>query len=128
MDKQTYQIIGAAMEVHRILGRGFLESVYKEALAYELRIQGIPHTSEVSLPVTFKGQSLKSTFRADLLCFGEVVVELKALDACGSNEVAQLLNYLKAGGFSRGLLLNFGARSLQYRRMCYTHTESSQSA
>lgn len=124
MDQQTYRIIGAAMEVHRALGRGFLESVYKEAMVLELQAHGIPFRAEIPLPVHFKGSTLKSAFRADLLCFDAVLVELKALTSCGNNEIAQLINYLKAGRFARGLLLNFGARSLQYRRVCLTQSES----
>lgn len=116
-DPQTYAIIGAAMEVHRELGSGFLESVYRDALEWELSKREIPYRCEVVLPVFFKGQRLASTFRADIICYDGIVVELKAIRRTGTPEVAQVLNYLKASERSRGLLLNFGCSSLEYRRV-----------
>lgn len=116
-DAETYVIIGAAMEVHSLLGPGFLEAVYQEALCRELEARKISFTTEVALPLYFKGNRLRTSFRADLICFGTILVELKALTAVGSAETAQVLNYLKASKLSRGLLLNFGARSLQCRRL-----------
>lgn len=116
-DLQTYAIIGAAMEVHRELGNGFLEAVYQEALAIELTARGIPFQQELSLPVVFKSILLKTSYRADFLCYGEIVVETKAISALTGNDEAQLLNYLKANKVKRGLLLNFGASSLQQKRM-----------
>lgn len=116
-DLQTYAIIGAAMEVHRELGNGFLEAVYQEALAIELTARGIPFQQELSLPVVFKSILLKTSYRADFLCYGEIVVETKAISALTGNDEAQLLNYLKASKVKRGLLLNFGASSLQQKRM-----------
>ena len=116
-DPQTYAIIGAAMEVHRELGSGFLESVYRGALEWELTGRGIPFQSEGSLPVFFKGQRLASSFRADLVCCGCIIVELKAISRIGSADVAQVLNYLKATDNSRGLVLNFGSSSLEHRRV-----------
>lgn len=116
-DPQTYAIIGAAMEVHGVLGPGFLESVYRDALEWELSRREVPYRSEVTLPVFFKGQRLGSTFRADLVCYDEIIVELKAITRIGSTDVAQVLNYLKASDRSRGLLLNFGCSSLEYRRV-----------
>jgi len=119
-DPQTYAIIGAAMEVHRCLGCGFLESVYQEAMDVELRTRGIQARRECRLPIHFKGQPLATTFRADFVCFDSIIVELKALaDLPGSAE-AQTINYLKATGYERALLLNFGTRSLQYRRYVLT--------
>jgi GxxExxY protein len=116
-DAQTYSIIGAAMAVHRELGPGFLESVYQEALSIELGFLGVPFRSQVELPVFYKGVRLSGVFRADLICFDDVIVELKALKALSGTEESQLLNYLKATGLRRGLLLNFGAKSLQPKRM-----------
>ena len=104
------------MTVHRALGAGFKEAAYQEALGYELTDQGIPFLAEVRLPIWFKDRILRTHFRADYLCYDDVVVELKALRELGGAEVAQVLNYLKASGKSRGLSLNFGTPSLGYRR------------
>lgn len=94
-DPRTYKIIGAAMEVHRQLGCGFLEPVYQEAFALELEHRGIPYSRELKFPVTYKGQLLNSHYRPDFICFGQVIVELKALSTLGSIEESQLINYLK---------------------------------
>lgn len=116
-DPETYSIIGAAMEVHRDLGRGFLESVYRSAMHLELESRRVPFQAEVRLPVVYKDHILPVSFRADLLCYGDVVVELKAVPALGVADLAQLGNYLRASRCSRGILLNFGASSLEYRRL-----------
>jgi len=115
-DPQTYAIIGAAMEVHRQLGCGFLEAVYQDALAKELALRDVPFKREVELLVSYKGEPLATRYRADYICFDEIIVELKAASTLTPTDVAQLLNYLKATGYHRGLLLNFGARSLQFDR------------
>jgi GxxExxY protein len=104
------------MEVHAQLGCGFLEAVYQEALAIELKAREISYQPQVELVVPYKGLPLKCTYRADFVCFEAVIVEIKALNKLGGVEEAQLINYLKATGFKVGLLLNFGARSLEYRR------------
>jgi GxxExxY protein len=122
-DPQTYAIIGAAMEVHRELGCGYLEPVYVEAFEIELRIRRVPYRREVSLPITYKGQLLRKFYRADFICFDEVLVELKALQAVGPVEEAQLINYLCAAKLARGLLLNFGTRSLQYKRRVWRYED-----
>jgi GxxExxY protein len=115
-DAQTYELIGAAMEVHRELGCGYLETVYRAALALEFGLRGIDFCGEVPIPVRYKQRALPLGYRADFVCFGEVLVEVKALDGLGPREQAQVMNYLKGAGLRRALLLNFGVPSLQYRR------------
>jgi len=119
-DPQTYAIIGAAIQVHNILGPGFLETVYHEAICREFVRNSLPFRSEVPVAITYKGDLLSTTYRADLICFGEVLVELKALPAVGKIEKAQILNYLKVSNMMRGLLLNFGGPSLEYKRFIHS--------
>lgn len=116
-DPQTYAIIGAAMAVHRELGCGFLEAVSREAFTIELEERRIPFAREVRLPVRYRDRVLPLSYTVDFICYGEILVELKALHAIGPIEVAQVINYLRVAGRSRGLLLNFGAPSLQHRRL-----------
>ncbi|HUX63955.1 GxxExxY protein [Sulfuricella sp.] len=127
-DEQTFEIIGAAMAVHRELGHGFLEAVYQEALAIEFAHRGISFAREVELPILFRGQRLNIGYRADFLCFDDIIVELKALDKLATREESQIINYLKASGKARGLLLNFGSRSLEQKRLVLNLRESAQSA
>jgi GxxExxY protein len=115
-DPQTFQIIGAAMEVHRVLHRGMFEKIYDEALAVEFELRNIPFEAKRPLQVEYKGRRLTGTHHVDFLCFGKVVVEVKALSALTPADEAQLLNYLGMGRFDRGLLLNFGSKSLEYKR------------
>jgi GxxExxY protein len=119
-DAETYAIIGAAMRVHRALGAGFLEAVYQEALGLVLDQAGIPWQREVPVRIRFEGHTLRTIYRADLVCFDRVLVEVKALRKLSGAESAQVLNYLKASGLERALLLNFGAASLEYQRYAFT--------
>ena len=128
-DPRTYAIIGAAREVHRQLGCGFLEPVYQEALAIEFVRRNIPFVKEIKLPLEDKGQVLETKYCADFICFNTVVVELKALARISGTEEAQVINYLKATGHEVGLLINFGTRSLEQRRFVLTKSvKSVQSA
>ena len=127
-DPETYAIIGAAMAVHSELGNGFLEAVYQEALQREFESRNIPFEREKRLPVYYRGQVLNTYYQCDFVCFGSVIVELKALQQISANQEAQIINYLKAARLNRGLLINFGAKSLQYKRFVYTLRESATSA
>ncbi len=104
------------MEVHSALGSGFLESVYQEALEVEFMDSEIIFQREVPIKITYKGNELSKCFRADFLCYDEVIVELKAVKKIEDIHIAQILNYLKATGKKVGLLVNFGAKSLEYKR------------
>ncbi len=127
-DPQTYAIIGSAMEVHKHLGPGFLEAVYQEALMLEFQARNIDFFREVELPIFYKSKPLSIHYRADFVCFSSVIVELKAIVHLSGIEEAQLINYLKATGLERGLLLNFGAPSLEYKRFARSQEKSAKSA
>ncbi len=114
---EVYSIIGAAIEVHRELGEGFLEAVYQEALELELECRHIPFAAQKPLPIYYKGRRLKKEYVADLVCYDQVIVELKALDRLSTKEESQILNYLKATGLRVGLLINFGSTGqLEWKR------------
>ena len=115
--EEVYQIIGAAMEVHRELGPGFLEAVYQEALELEFQEQFIPYEREKPLTIFYKGTKLNRTYSSDFLCYDKIIVELKALSQLNGDHESQLINYLKATKLRLGILINFGAKSLEYKRM-----------
>jgi len=112
----TGKIIGAAMEVHGVLGCGFLEAVYEEALAHEMNLRGIAFERQKAMTISYKGKALKE-YICDFLVEGKVVVELKAIKRLTGLEEAQILNYLKASGIQVGLLFNFGETSLKHKRI-----------
>ena len=118
-DKKTFAIIGAAMEVHKELGSGFLEAVYQEALEREFTYQEIPYESKPPVRIEYKGKPLEKTYEPDFLCYDEVIVEIKAMDKLSGNEHAQIINYLKASKLKVGLLINFGSKSLEHKRFVY---------
>ena len=122
-DRQTFEIIGAAMEVHKELGCGFLERVYREPFALELTSRGVPFERERKFRVRYKGRLMPSSYVVDFLCYGEIVVELKALSALSPVDHAQAINYLRVSGHRRALLINFGARSLQFKRIVWDDPE-----
>jgi GxxExxY protein len=127
-DPETFAIIGAAMEVHRELGHGFLEAVYQDALAIELAARKIPFRREVPLAVNYKSQKLACSYRADFVCYENVLVELKAISQLTGVDEAQVINEMKATGIQRALLFNFGTTSLEYKRRVFNLRESAQSA
>lgn len=114
---ESYNIIGAAMEVHKELGKGFLESVYQEALEIELAAFKIPYLKEASIPIVYKNRMLSKYFVADFICFDKIILELKAISDLSPEHTSQVFNYLKATGYKLGILINFGAVSLQYKRI-----------
>jgi GxxExxY protein len=114
---EVYAIVGAAIEVHRVLGSGFLEAVYQEALELELQSRGLAFKAQAPLSICYKNHLLQKGYVADLCCYEKIIVELKALDKLSGKEEAQLLNYLKATGLRVGLLINFGSRGkLEWKR------------
>jgi GxxExxY protein len=115
-DPQTYAIIGAAMEVHTELGSGFLEAVYQDALEKEFVARKVRFVREQSIPVLYKGEQLATPYRADFVCYASIIVELKALKKLTEIEDAQVLHYLKATGFERALLFNFGSSQLETKQ------------
>ena len=117
--EESYQIIGACMEVHKTLGCGFLEPVYQEALSIEFQKQNIPFEKEKILSIIYKDIELEKKYIADFVCFSKIIVELKALSALTSEHESQVINYLKATGFKLSILVNFGEESLKYKRIVH---------
>lgn len=114
---ESFAIIGAAMEVHRTLGCGFVEPVYQEALAIELSKRNIPFEREKELTIEYKGNKLSKTFRADFICYDNIILELKATSDFADEHYAQIYSYLKASKMDLGILINFGKTSLEYERI-----------
>src|SRR5262245_19238458 len=111
-DPLTEGVIGAAIEVHRILGPGLLESVYQKCLCHELTLRGIPFRPQVELPINYKGTNLGCDLFMDVVVEDDLVIELKAVDKLAPIHEAQLLTYLRLSGIHRGLLINFNVRLL----------------
>ncbi|MCM3902978.1 MAG: GxxExxY protein [Pyrinomonadaceae bacterium] len=117
LKEEVYEIIGAAMDVYYQLGRGFLEPIYQEAFEIELGRRGLPFEHQKELTVLYKGQPLEKKYVPDLICFNQIIVELKALDRLTGVEEAQLLNYMRMTRMGVGLLINFGSRvRLEWKR------------
>jgi GxxExxY protein len=117
LKEESYKIIGAAMEVHKELGSGFSEPVYQEALELEFQLQKMPYEREKLLNIFYKNHKLTKRYSSDFLCYDKIIVELKALHETSGDHEAQVLNYLKASQLKLGLLINFGTKSLQYKRL-----------
>ena len=115
--QESYDIIGAAMAVHRELGEGFLEEIYQEAREIEFNERCILYEREKLIQISYKGNNLKKFYKADFFCYGNIIVELKAVTELNGEHKSQVINYLKATGCRLGLLINFGAESLQYERL-----------
>ncbi|MEJ2055060.1 MAG: GxxExxY protein [Calditrichaceae bacterium] len=116
-ETESYKIIGAAQEVHRVLGPGFLEIVYKDALEIEFILRKIDYEREKNLPISYKEHPLRRGYNADFVGYNKIILEVKALSGLTGDHEAQTLNYLKATEFKLGLLINFGERSLKVKRM-----------
>jgi GxxExxY protein len=115
----TYKIIGIAMDIHRELNSGFLEAVYEEAMIDELKDAKIPFENQVKLNIYYKGKKLKKQYQADFIVDKKIVVELKGINKLTEIDDAQMINYLKATRLKVGLLLNFGRKSLEWKRIVY---------
>ena len=119
-ENKTYAIIGLCMQVHKILGHGFSEIVYKDALMLEARLKEIPVEREKELKIKYKQTILPHSFFADFVFFNDIIVEVKAnSDAINNAAIAQTLNYLKASGCRVGLVINFGEKSLKHQRLIF---------
>ena len=115
--EESYKVVGAAFKVYNNLGPGFLEAVYQEALEIQFQRDGIPYEREKELRIQYDGIELKQTYKADFVCFGKIIVELKAVSALDDAHRSQVYNYLHATNYKLGLLLNFGCPDeLEYER------------
>ena len=117
LSDESFAIIGACMAVHRELGCGFLEAIYQEALEVEFKLRKIPFVREMKLQVYYKNEVLKKCYYADFICYGDIILELKATSGLEAVHEAQLINYLNATNHRVGLLINFGQPSLQQKRV-----------
>lgn len=114
---ESYRIIGSSMKVHTELGPGFVESVYQEALEKQFLKDGVPYEREKLLNVWFDGQKLKKHFKADFVCYGLIIVELKATSMIHNDNLEQTRSYLRSTNFQLGIIINFGQKSLVYQRI-----------
>ena len=115
--KETYQIIGAAIEVHQELGHGFLEAVYQEALEKEFVENNVSYKREVPLKIYYKNKPLNKCYIADFICYDKIIIEIKTVSTITSEHCAQLLNYLTVTKLKLGLIVNFGKQSLEHKRI-----------
>lgn len=126
--EETFRIRGAIFEVHGTLGCGFLEAVYQESLALEFESRGIPYVGLRPLELRYKGRLLRQRYTPDFVCFGKIIIELKAVRDLAPEHRAQLVHYLRATGLSVGLLANFGSPSARIERVVLESARSAQSA
>jgi GxxExxY protein len=123
---ESFKIIGACMRVHAAMGNGFLEAVYQEALEDKLQKQDISFESQKKLALYYNDKKLKKFYKADFLCYDKIILELKAVDYLSVNMRDQLMNYLKATKTRLGLLVNFGKKSLEYKRILNPEADPSR--
>jgi GxxExxY protein len=120
--EETYKIQGAAYEVYKEIGCGFLEAVYQECLENEFSLQKISFSSQSELTLEYKGETLRQTYKPDFICYGKIIVEIKAVKEFTNEHQAQVLNYLKASGLELGLLINFGSYpKAETKRLIWSH-------
>lgn len=115
--EETYNIRGAVFAVHKELGNGFLERVYQDALEFEFQARGIPYEREKEIQIMYKGKPLGEPYRADFVCYGKIIIELKAVEELQGIHRSQVINYLKATGMILGLLVNFGEEFANIERI-----------
>ena len=120
LKEESYKIIGACMTVHTELGSGLLEAIYQEALEEEFKIQNLPYNKEKPLEVFYKNKKLNKKYQADFICYDKIIIELKALTSLDSSHESQLINYLNITKSKVGILINFGNKSLEYKRFANT--------
>ncbi len=120
-EEETFKVIGACMTVHKNLGSGFLESVYEEALKRELEKEEIPFQTQKKLKVFYDGSELSKYFIADFVCYEKIILEIKSVSFLNKNLESQVINYLKATNKEVGLLINFGEKSLKWKRFINTN-------
>jgi GxxExxY protein len=117
LQSETFELIGIGMEVHRTLGHGFLEIVYKDAIELELRKKLIPYEREKKFEIDYKGITLPHSYFSDFIVSEKIILEVKAQEGIADEHYKQLINYLKASGCKIGLIMNFGESSLKYKRV-----------
>ena len=118
-DPQFFAITDAAMEIHRQLGHGFLKAVYKDAAVIEFFLRDIPFQYEALIPIKYKNNLLSTHYKVDFVCFSDILVEFRVIPNLSIIDETQVLNYLKATGIRRGLLINFGYPDLQYKGLVW---------
>ena len=124
---ETYRILGSCFSVYRDKGCGFLEAVYQECLTIDFEEQGIPFVEQKPLALHYRGRTLKQTYKADFICFGNILLELKAVSHLADEHRAQILNYLHSTGLTLGLLLNIGHYpKLEYERIALTQRSPAE--
>lgn len=117
--EESYQIVGLCMEVHRQLGMGFREVIYKDALEIEFRENNVPYLREKLYKIEYKGIVLPHKYKADFIVFDQIVLEVKSTSLLVDSFVAQTINYLKASGLKLGMIVNFGEKSLNFKRVVF---------